>query len=106
MRWRRSRKKRALTMQSLQQVRMDVRVAVLLRSAGACWYGGVPLTMSTVTLDHRVPVRHGGQTVLDNLVASCRTCNVAKDHLSLEAFRRQRGGTVFWGEKLQSGRGS
>jgi len=100
-------------MQSLQQVGIDVRVALLLRSAGACWYCGVPLTMGTVTADHVVPVHHGGQAVLDNLVASCRDCNAAKGDKSLEAFRRQRGGKVFWGEKLQesqplrrAGRGS
>lgn len=90
-------------MQSLQRVGIDVRVALLLRSAGSCWYCGIPLTIRTVTADHLIiPVRHGGQLAFNNLVASCRSCNRAKGSQSLAAFRLQRGGEVFWGERLSA----
>ena len=98
MRWKRSLKKRTLTLHSLQQVGVDLRVALLLRSGGRCWYCGTFLTLATMTADHLVPVQRGGQAVLDNLVAACRACNTAKGTLSLDIFRARRGGTPFWGE--------
>ena len=99
MSWKRSRKKRELTMRSLQQVGVDVRVVLLVRSHGCCWYCGAPLTLSRMTADHVQPVSMGGKAVLDNLVACCSACNVAKGALALESFRRQCGGGVFWGEQ-------
>ena len=99
MRWNRSRKKRELTMRGLQQVGVDVRVGLLMRSGGCCWYCGDPLTLATVTADHVQPVHAGGRTAIDNLVSCCRPCNTAKGTSSLEVFRRQCGGTLFWGER-------
>ena len=99
MRWKRSRKKRALTMRSLQQIGVDLRVALLLRSGGCCWYCGTTLTLATVTADHVVSVHCGGVTGLDNLVACCRPCNTAKGELSLDVFRARHEGRVFWGER-------
>ena len=98
MRWKRTRKKRELTMMGLQQVGVDVRVALLLRTGGGCWYCGNPLTMASVTVDHVVPLARGGNPVFDNLVACCNECNTAKGQSTLEEFRRRRGGRRFWGE--------
>ena len=91
MRWKRSRKKRVLTMQSLQHAHIDVRVAVLLRSGGVCAYCGRALTLATLTLDHVQPVQRGGPPTLDNLVACCPACNLAKGTGSRDAFPRVPG---------------
>lgn len=99
MRWGRSRTKRKLTMRSLQRGAVDVRVALLLRSGGRCWYCGIQLTLATMTADHVIPVHGGGTATLDNLLACCPSCNVAKGTLSLDAFRARRGGPTFWGEQ-------
>lgn len=95
----RSRKKRALTMRNLQHVGVDLRVVLLVRNHGACWYCGTPLTLATMTADHVVPVKHGGTAVLDNLVASCKACNEEKGHKTIEAFRMISGVDLFWGER-------
>jgi hypothetical protein len=31
-----------------------------------------------LTIDHVIPKRHGGKTAWDNVVASCRKCNMKK----------------------------
>ena len=100
----RSNKKRRLTMQSLQRCAPDMRVLLLVRSHGACWYCGTPLTLRTVTADHIVPVQQGGQAVLENMVASCSACNREKGHRSLDEFRQWRGVAEFWGEAERSKR--
>ena len=95
----RRNKKRRLTMQSLRQTAPDMRVVLLMRSRGGCWYCGATLTLRTVTADHIVPVQQGGQAVLENMVASCAACNREKGHKSLDEFRHGRGITAFWGER-------
>ena len=99
----RSRKKRELSMQALQHATPDVRVVLFLRSGSRCFYCGAELTLKTLSPDHVVPVKHGGQAVLENLVASCGPCNQEKGCLSLEAYRARKGGTVFWGERERGG---
>ena len=96
----RSPKKRERTMRTLQQATPDVRVVLFLRSGGHCWYCGVRMTLKTLSPDHVVPVKHGGQAVLENLVASCSPCNQEKVCLSLEAYRALKGEEAFWGERL------
>jgi hypothetical protein len=46
------------------------------------------------TKDHIVPKSKGGTRTVD----ACLKCNAAKKDLSLEEFRRIRGGIEFWGE--------
>lgn len=99
MHMRQNRRKRALTMSNLQHVGVDLRVAVLVKSSGHCWYCGTLLTLATLTADHIVAVKNGGSTALENLVACCKPCNVSKGCQTLEAFRRLRGVELFWGEK-------
>lgn len=100
----RKNKKRRLTMHTLQRCAPDMRVLLLMRSHGACWYCGTPLTLRTVTADHIVPVQQGGQAVLENMVASCSACNREKGHRSLDEFRQWRGVAEFWGEAERSKR--
>lgn len=90
--------KRALTMRHLSRDVPDLRVILLLRTGGHCWYCGSILRLATVTIDHVVPVKQGGKTILANLHAACQPCNTAKAGLSLEDYRVQCGRETFWGE--------
>lgn len=88
------------------------------KTGGYCWYCGALLRevwlakppndgRSEFTLDHVVPVHHGGKSTIDNLVPCCRACNSAKRNRLLEEFRhykteQQRGrGVKFTYEQIE-----
>lgn len=50
-----------------------VRKTVLKRTKSKCFYCGNRAT----TIDHVIPLAHGGSNDPQNLVASCYTCNQA-----------------------------
>ena len=52
------------------------RRTVFARDQYVCQYCGS--TAKDLTIDHVVPKRHGGPTVWENLVCSCRRCNMKK----------------------------
>ncbi len=57
---------------------------VLLRDGYTCQYCGARPAMRELNLDHVLPRSRGGRSSWDNLVTSCRTCNVKKGHALLE----------------------
>ena len=66
---------------------------------GCCWFCGVKLPRQEVTLDHLIPIAQGGIHHLENLVASCHACNIAKGRRTLEEYRQVCGGRPFAGER-------
>jgi hypothetical protein len=48
------------------------------RDNGECGYCQRPLTLKEATIDHVIPQSHGGQTVWENVVTCCRSCNTRK----------------------------
>lgn len=78
-----------------------------------CWYCGVYLNSkksSTRTIDHQLPVSKGGETVENNLVPSCVTCNVTKDNMTLDDYRifvkakhKLKKSPKFYGEGRRTG---
>lgn len=64
-----------------------VRAAVFLRDSHRCQYCGT--TDNVVTVDHLVPLRLGGESTMENLLASCFSCNASKRDRSIETFRLQ-----------------
>ena len=52
------------------------RRTVFARDEFTCQYCG--LVGKDMTIDHVVPRRHGGRTEWDNVVCSCRRCNMKK----------------------------
>ena len=52
------------------------RRTIFARDQFTCQYCGV--ISKDLTIDHVVPRRHGGPTVWENLVCSCRRCNMKK----------------------------
>jgi hypothetical protein len=51
---------------------------VFLRDDYRCVYCGVDVSRKTATLDHVLPVSHGGRTTFENTCCSCATCNANK----------------------------
>ena len=54
------------------------RLYVLKRDNYQCRYCGVTVTMENANLDHVVPFKYDGPTLVRNLVACCQPCNNAK----------------------------
>ena len=51
---------------------------VFLRDGYVCQYCSADVTRGTATLDHVLPVSHGGKTTYENTVTACGTCNANK----------------------------
>ena len=51
-----------------------------------CEYCHLPLTSTTRTIDHLLPLSRGGVNAQTNLVLCCKTCNNAKADLTLAEF--------------------
>ena len=49
-----------------------------LRDMYECAYCGVNLTKATATMDHVLPISHGGKTNWKNIVTACGPCNHCK----------------------------
>lgn len=66
-----------------------LRARVWDRDGGRCQYCGRALHPGAWTLDHKQPLARGGETTLENLVAACEPCNMAKGALPYETFVRR-----------------
>jgi 5-methylcytosine-specific restriction endonuclease McrA len=51
---------------------------VFLRDLYTCQYCGDGVNRKTATLDHVLPVSHGGKTTYENCVTACGPCNSSK----------------------------
>ena len=51
---------------------------VFLRDGYICQYCGDDVNKKTATLDHVLPVSHGGKTTFENTVCACSDCNASK----------------------------
>ena len=51
---------------------------VFLRDGYKCAYCETEVNKRTATLDHVLPVSHGGKTVWENVVTACGPCNAGK----------------------------
>ena len=51
---------------------------VFLRDGYVCQYCGTDVSRKTATLDHVLPVSHGGKTAYENTVCACSGCNASK----------------------------
>jgi len=65
-----------------------VRAVIWDKSGGKCWYCGTNLhPFRNFSIDHFIPIVKGGGEDFDNLVPSCRSCNIAKGSRPLEKLR-------------------
>ncbi|NBP16075.1 HNH endonuclease [bacterium] len=51
---------------------------VFLRDKYHCQYCNTSVTRATATLDHVLPISHGGKTTFENTVTACGACNSLK----------------------------
>lgn len=58
----------------------------LLNCHPTCFYCGVQVTKKTRSLDHYIPRSKGGLTTPNNIVVSCKNCNLAKGDKLPEDF--------------------
>ncbi len=54
------------------------RIKIFERDGGRCAYCGDELAFDGFTIDHVIPVAHGGDNSLGNLRLACRACNCSK----------------------------
>lgn len=94
-----SKRTRRPIMKALAAGGLSLHGVAWSRTNGHCWYCGVEVPREQVTLDHQVPIVHGGLHQLSNIVASCQRCNTAKAQRSLDAYRERCSVTHFWGEQ-------
>lgn len=63
------------------------RSTVYKRCHKRCWYCGLRLYLTTLTIDHLIPRSKGGPTKKINLVAACLKCNGDKGSKTLDNYR-------------------
>ncbi len=66
----------------------ELRAIVFERGGGQCRYCDRSLTFQTMQCDHVEPLARGGLSVVENLAASCKSCNSSKKDRSLSEWRR------------------
>ena len=64
-----------------------VELPWLVAHGAACAYCDEPLTESTLTVDHVLPLVLGGSHALSNLVPACHTCNSGKRCARVDTWR-------------------
>lgn len=91
---------KAIVKKSERQVDSAIMWEVYRRAGFKCEYCGAD--NRPLTYDHYLAQAFGGQTTLENGVASCRPCNKKKGHMTVaewEAFMAEKG---FTGEKAKT----
>lgn len=62
------------------------REIIFLHNKHKCFDCGKLLTKNTFQLDHKIPISRGGNNSDENLVVSCKICNLKKGTLTSEEF--------------------
>lgn len=55
-----------------------------------CYICSKPLTVSDLTIDHRIPLAHGGSNWAANLAPACNACNAGKANSAEAEYRARR----------------
>jgi 5-methylcytosine-specific restriction endonuclease McrA len=69
---------------------------VFLRDDYICQYCGKEMTKKECTLDHVVPVSHGGKTVWENTSCACSRCNANKGNDKRIKPKRMPHKPTYW----------
>lgn len=68
----------AQTKEAQRKARYGNQKRRLLRENAVCSYCGIPLSLETARLDHRIPLSKGGSNGYDNLCLACEKCDTEK----------------------------
>lgn len=72
----------------LSKAEKDLMVKIKENNKHVCYYCGKNIVdPDDLTVDHKIPVARGGQTVEFNLVISCKNCNLTKSNLNESEYR-------------------
>lgn len=63
-----------------------IRFVVLQRDNFTCQYCGRSAPEVILNVDHIYPSSLGGKTIIENLITSCRECNVGKSNVPLDSL--------------------
>lgn len=69
---------------------------VFLRDEWTCQYCGTDLTSKTATMDHVVPMSHGGKTIYTNIVTACFPCNSRKGNNAKIVPKKKPHRPEYW----------
>lgn len=72
----------------MKPITRSKREATWRKSDGHCWYCGTRLDPFNFHVDHFIPLCKGGGHEIENLVPSCKTCNMKKNGRDAETLRR------------------
>lgn len=78
----------ALRRRQLGSKQLKLRFQILVRDGFACRYCGRTSATSELHIDHKFPRSAGGLDSLDNLITSCRECNLGKSDAILSSVVR------------------
>ena len=72
----------------LSKAEKDLMIKVKENNKHVCYYCGKNITdPEDLTVDHKIPIARGGQTVEFNLVISCKNCNLTKSNLNESEYK-------------------
>jgi 5-methylcytosine-specific restriction endonuclease McrA len=72
---------------SFPETLAQAKTTMLQDQRQECYYCHSLLLLKDATIDHKKPLARGGTHSLENLCASCHSCNNLKSHMTEEEYR-------------------
>lgn len=72
-----------------RKLSLKERETVYGKMQGHCAYCGCELAFKDMQVDHVIPLKHGGEDTIDNMLPACRGCNHYKRNMELGRWREQ-----------------
>src|SRR5437867_12644517 len=70
------------------KISRSLREEVFARDNYTCQFCGASPSLEKLTIDHLIPLSHGGLDEMVNFVTSCQSCNTRKANQPLDRFAR------------------
>ena len=72
------------------------KMNVFLRDGFVCQYCGTTVNRKTATLDHVLPVSHGGKSTWENSTTACAPCNAGKGNNKHHVPKQKPHKPSYW----------
>ena len=86
-----------------RQITADERWKVYIKDNGTCQICGRPLAYEAMTIDHIIPLAHGGVNHIFNFQCACRSCNQFKQNFSQTEFYEMITEIYWYQTKMKCG---